>query len=484
MTLPTRPKNQQHLPLSVPSLVPAESVPRRKFLAGLVAGAGSIALSACGGGGSGDSPAAVANDASVANKAGSSGFTVTTPAANATISGTITVTGTAGTNWRNVAVYDHATVAKIGADTTPSSGKFSIQVDTTKLTVGSHQIDVVAFSVAAGQAGGTKTTQTITVNVTRATSPSTSGSLFYGMNGHLAWPDGIYHTMSAAAQLALLKDLGVTTYRVDVADAGMAQTVANALTGAFAGSGVSIMPCINVWSTAYNQNGSESAAYTLGYNLGSSIAKPLKGLVKYIECGNELDSNGLITNGDGSNTNNYSPAIWPAFRGVIRGMIDGVKAIDPTIQCGVNVGVPLAYRALQMLWSGITPNGSANGVSGAAQVRWDYTTYHWYQSSGDIICGWRNNACLNVLQVLKDSFNLPIWLTEWGWQGNQVTPAQQASYVTKALTEYRSLKDQYNIQSVQMYCLIDPDFGLIQADGVTKNPSYAAFKNFVAANPV
>jgi hypothetical protein len=481
MTLPDRSKNQQDLLQSVPSLVPAASVPRRKFLAGLVAGAGSIALSACGGGSSADSPAAVANDESVANKASSSSsFTVTAPAANATVSGTVTVAGTAGSKWVNVCVFDNATGAKIGADTTPSGGKFAIPINTAQLSAGSHQFNVMGFTVAAGQPGGTKTTVSVTVTV----ASTTSGALFYGMNGHLAYPTGIYATMSPAAQLALLKDLGCTIYRVDVADGGMAQTVANALTGAFAGSGVGIMPVLNPVSAGWDQTGTEAAAYTLGYNLAVACTTPLKGLVKYIECGNELDSDGLVTSGDGSQTIDYSPAIWPAFRGVIRGMIDGVKAIDPTIECGVNVGIPLAYRALQMLWTGITPDGSANGVSGAEIIRWDYTTYHWYQSSGDIQCGWQNNACMNVLQVLQESFNVPIWLTEWGWSGAQDTPAQAASYVTTAMTEYRSVMSQYNIQSIMMYCLIDPDYGLVQEDGVTKNPAYTSFKQFVAANPV
>jgi hypothetical protein len=56
--------------------------------------------------------------------------------------------------------------------------------------------------------------------------------------------------------------------------------------------------------------------------------------------------------------------------------------------------------------------------------------------------------------------------------------------VTTALTEYRSIKDKYNLQSVMMYCVIDPNYGLILGDGVTKTPAYTAFKNFVAANPV
>ena len=68
-------------------------------------------------------------------------------------------------------------------------------------------------------------------------------SLFYGINGHMAWGSGIYFTMTAEQQLAILKDLGVTMYRCDTADAGMSATLAMALRGAFAGSGVASCRC-------------------------------------------------------------------------------------------------------------------------------------------------------------------------------------------------------------------------------------------------
>ncbi|SAL34033.1 glycosyl hydrolase [Caballeronia concitans] len=313
-------------------------------------------------------------------------------------------------------------------------------------------------------------------------SASASDGLFYGINGHMAWGEGIYKTMPPADQLAILLDLGVTSYRCDIADGGMATTLANALKGPFANSGVSILPVFNPLSAHWDPHSSEADAYSLGYDLAVRCTRPLKGLVKYIECGNELDVDLKIA-GDGSSTADWDPASWPSFRGVLRGMIDGVRAIDPTIQCGVNVGIPMAYRALQMLWNGIAPDGTAQGVSGAASLRWDFTTYHWYKSSGDIQCGGRNNACVDVLQVLKDSFNVPIWLTEWGWSGANDTPQSAAAYTAKALAQYRAIKDRYNIQSIMMYAVIDADYGLIQADGVTKNPAYAVFKNFVAANP-
>jgi hypothetical protein len=168
---------------------------------------------------------------------------------------------------------------------------------------------------------------------------------------------------------------------------------------------------------------------------------------------------------------------------VIRGMIDGVKAIDPTIQVGVNVGIPMAYRALQMLWNGISPDGSVNGVGGAALVRWDITMYHWYKSSYNIQKA-GGSAAVDILQVLKDSFGKPIWLTEFGWSGSQDTASSASAYVTSAMTQYKSVKDTYNIQCIMLYCLIDANYGLIEADGVTKNPAYSAYKNFVANNPV
>ncbi|VXC70382.1 conserved hypothetical protein [Burkholderia sp. 8Y] len=343
----------------------------------------------------------------------------------------------------------------------------------------------VAGTASAATNSTTPTSAGSTSSANTATQQNTSASrgLFYGINGHMAYGDGIYRTMSPAAQLAILQDLGVTNYRCDIAGGGMAATLANALKGPFANSGVSILPVLNPLSAQWNPHSAEAAAYSLGYDMAVRCTQPLKGLVKYIECGNELDVP-LKIGGDGSSTADWSPACWPSFRGVLRGMIDGVRSVDPAIQCGVNVGIPMAYRALQMLWNGISPDGTAQGVSGAASLRWDFTTYHWYESSGDIQCGGRYHACVDVLQVLKDSFNVPIWLTEWGWSGANDTPQQAASYTGRALAQYHAIKDKYNIQSIMMYAVIDSDYGLIQADGVTKNPAYGVFKDFVAANPV
>jgi hypothetical protein len=112
--------------------------------------------------------------------------------------------------------------------------------------------------------------------------------------------------------------------------------------------------------------------------------------------------------------------------------------------------------------------------------------YHWYESSGDIQ-GAGANGNINVLDILAQSFGLPIWLTEWGFVPSD-SAAGQASYVTGRLNEYYSVRSQYNLQSIMMYELISAassdDFGLIETDGTTKRLAYTAFKNFTAAHPV
>ncbi|RFU47219.1 lipopolysaccharide biosynthesis protein [Paraburkholderia sp. DHOC27] len=299
----------------------------------------------------------------------------------------------------------------------------------------------------------------------------------------MAYTSGVYATVTPAEQLALLQDLGATNYRADIYNPNDSQLLASIMTGVFANSGVSLLPCIV--PVYFNQAGTESDAYNLGYQLAVSVITPLKGIVQHVECGNELDANGLI-NGPGNSPSDYNPAYWPAYRGVIRGMIDGVKAVDPTIKCGVNVGIPLAYTALQMLWNGVTPDGSSTGVTGATPVRWDVTMYHWYESSGDIRYAGAF-ANINVLEILTQSFGLPIWLTEWGFIPSD-TMAGRASYVTGVLNEYHAVRAQYNLESIMMYEMISAassdDFGLIGTDGATKTLAYSAFKTFTAANPV
>jgi Cellulase (glycosyl hydrolase family 5) len=89
-------------------------------------------------------------------------FTVTSPANGATVSGTINITGAAGTQWINVRAYNAN--GPISADATPSNGTYTLSVNTAALASGNNAIKVVAFSVPAGQSGATQTIN-LTLNV-------------------------------------------------------------------------------------------------------------------------------------------------------------------------------------------------------------------------------------------------------------------------------------------------------------------------------
>jgi hypothetical protein len=91
-------------------------------------------------------------------------LTISSPAANTTVSGTIQITGNAGSGWVNVAAYS-SSGTKIATDVAPSNGSYSLSLNTTQLPNGSDVIQVTAFSVAAGQSGGTSTSISETLNV-------------------------------------------------------------------------------------------------------------------------------------------------------------------------------------------------------------------------------------------------------------------------------------------------------------------------------
>lgn len=393
------------------------------------------------------------------------GYLTLTKPANGAMSGTFcTVAGT--TNATSVTIKDGSTVL---ATVTPVNGSFSKQV-TLNRTIGSHTITVTA--------GGATATSTVTIG-----SPTPS-RMFYGMNGHMAWGDTAWATTySKAQQRAYLQDLGCTMYRADVASATMANVIKTSLQpgGDFYAQGIGFIPVLNGVSAGWSTNATETDSYNLGKNLAVAVATALNGYVDYIECGNELDVPIKIA-GNGSNPTDWNQATWASYRGVLRGMVDGIKSVNPDIQVGVNIGIPMGYGALMMLWNGTEPNGS----TGKPTVKWDFTAYHWYKSSGDIehAAGAQN---VNIPQLLQDQFGVPTMFTEWGWSGSNDTQATASTYVSTAMTQYRNdanFRMKYNVICIMHYALIDANYGLIQTDGVTKNTAYGTMKTFIANNPV
>lgn len=96
-------------------------------------------------------------------------LTVSSPASGSTVSGTVVIRGVAGSAFRNVTAYDLSNNSvKITGDVTPSNQQFSLTLNTNNLSVGSHRVAVTAFTVPAGQSGGTSKTVELVLNVVRS----------------------------------------------------------------------------------------------------------------------------------------------------------------------------------------------------------------------------------------------------------------------------------------------------------------------------
>lgn len=317
---------------------------------------------------------------------------------------------------------------------------------------------------------------------------TTQPKLFYGVNGHMCWAGDSpwLKTYTQEQQLAYLKELNATVYRADVASEFMSRTIMGALKpgGVFHDQGITILPVLNPRSQPnWNLRGTEAQGYQLGFDLAYKVATNLKGVCKYIECGNELDApddGGFKCQGNGAQPGDWRQEVWPWYRGVQRGMVEGVYRADPTMKCGVGFGIPMAYTLLKMLREGTEPNGT----TGAKPVDWDFTVVHWYKSSGNIEkAGGGKYPVANVLAELQ-KLGKPIWMTEFGWSGAKDDDTSSAEYLRAALQQYRSLKDKYGLVSIITYALIDKSYGLVREDGKTKRPAFQAYKDFVKANPV
>jgi hypothetical protein len=168
------------------------------------------------------------------------------------------------------------------------------------------------------------------------------------------------------------------------------------------------------------------------------------------------------------------------MRGVMRGMIDGVKSVRSSAKCGINFCVN-DVGASDALWEGTQPDGS----SGYSKVRWDITTWHNYEVYGDIFNIGTDGAGpgFDLPTYCKARYGVPFIITEWN-TGPEQTEAYRANYITTKLGQYYQARKTHNIQSVMYYVLDSGNntFGIMM-NGSQINPSYSAFTSFTASNP-
>jgi hypothetical protein len=308
---------------------------------------------------------------------------------------------------------------------------------------------------------------------------ATSGT-FYGINGHFDY------TYTPAQLVSILKGLGCTNYRVGCTDDPNQLNAVVKLAQAFQSNGISLLVLINLG--IYDSNGnvftSESAAYNRGLQGAMTVANALKpyGVTVY-ECGNELTrQNQTVLNFTfaGTKAIDFNNQYWPIMRGAMRGMIDGVKAVQSSAKCGINFCVA-DIGAADALWDGMQPDGTG----GYPKVRWDITTWHNYEVYGDIFNIGIDGAGpgFDLPTYCKARYGVPFIITEWN-TGPEKPQDYRASYLTSTFGKFYQARKSHNIQSVMYYILDSGNntFG-IMTNGVALNPPYSAFTSFVSGNP-
>jgi hypothetical protein len=309
--------------------------------------------------------------------------------------------------------------------------------------------------------------------------PTQTAGMFYGMNGHYDY------TYTPAQIVSTLKAMGCTSYRVGCTNDPTQLNAVVKLAQAFQSAGLTLLVLIDqgVVDSSGNLLANESVAYAQARTVGATVATALMpyGVTIY-ECGNELTrQTGIIIDPTNAGTNvvDFSNSSWPVLRGVMRGMIDGVKSVQSNAKCGINFCVA-DIGASDALWDGMQPDGSG----GYPKVRWDITTWHNYEVYGDIFDIGTDGAGpgFDLPTYCKARYNVPFIITEWN-TGPEQSESYRANYITTQLGEFYQNRKSHNIQSV-MYYVLDSgnDTYGIMINGVAINPSYSAFTSFTASH--
>ena len=313
----------------------------------------------------------------------------------------------------------------------------------------------------------------------------TRADILWGVNGH---PFSAYPDISFEQQLDYVKELGTKSYRVNIVDARFASDLARLLTAAKARN-IEILPVITPDLDMDRLSAKE--LYTRSFDLAVALVSQFRDDIRVWELGNELENYAIIKacemQDDGIQYNcswgpaggtgilHYFSPRWEKVSSVLKGLSDGVTAVDPTLRKAIGTaGWGHTGAFLRMLQD---------------DIKWDVTVWHHYDGDPE--------EALKFLVRL----NRPIWITEFNNHGgSEKGKQQQADGLVRMMTHFRNYQRIYNIEAAHLYELMDepywsPSFEAVMGlVAVVKNnegkwmaegpkPAYEAVKQFIAAGP-
>jgi hypothetical protein len=265
----------------------------------------------------------------------------------------------------------------------------------------------------------------------------------WGANGH---PFTAYPGVEFEHQLDFLRDIGLTSYRVNVRRIEDIPGLIELNKKAKARN-IEILPTL---TPALDLDKEEPLSLQKdAYAFAHTIVSRLNGDIKIWELGNELENYAIIKacemQGDGSQYDcswgpaggvgelEYYPPRWDKVSAVLRGLSEGTKDADPFAQRAMGTagwGHTGAFKRLQK-----------DGVN------WDISVWHMYGQDPE----W-------AFKILAQ-FGKPIWVTEFNHPGGSSKDEQsQAAGLRKQMARLLELSKPYNVRAAHIYELLDETY--------------------------
>ncbi|MDX8434619.1 DUF4214 domain-containing protein [Mesorhizobium abyssinicae] len=273
------------------------------------------------------------------------------------------------------------------------------------------------------------------------TAAPASADLLWGINGH---PVTAYPGIPVERQLDFIKDLGLKSYRINVTGEDNADVLAD-LVDAGKARGIEILPVITPADIDLDKD-SPDELYGKTRKLAIALGTRFKNDIRVWELGNEMENYAIIKpceNRDdgskypcgwgpaaGSGALDYYGPRWGKVSAVLRGLSEGMTAVDPGIRKAMGTsgwGHTGAFARMQQ-----------DGIV------WDISVWHMYGEDPE----W---AFREISRYGK-----PIWVTEFNNPyGSQRSERQQGDGIKQTMTRLRELNEKYKIEAAQIYELFD-----------------------------
>ncbi len=310
-------------------------------------------------------------------------------------------------------------------------------------------------------------------------------AFIWGANGH---PFSAYPGIKYEQQLDIVRDLGLTSYRVNISHKQQIPALVELVNKAKARN-IEILPILTPSLELDKEE--PDRLQQAARNFAVTVISSLKGRVRVWELGNELENHAIIQpceiKDDGRQYNcSWGPAggvgeldyygpRWKKVSAVLRGLSEGAKEADPSAQ-----------RAM----------GTAGwGHTGAFQrmkndgVEWDISVWHMYGEDPE----W----AFKILAALGK----PIWVTEMNQpRGSARGENAQAEGLQRWMARLLELSGRYNVRAAHIYELLDETYWapsdeaqmglvLLEKDGAhgwrvgAPKLAYQTVKSFVQSGP-